>query len=392
MMKRLALLLLCVVLCTGCWRPYDTPVFVDIGNSETAFLIQKEGDQKQATLKSEEMLAKNMVQSKRVEITYRWIKTGRGLGVGKYIPNEQLVIVDRKPETREWTADRTGSDAKDQAIWAESSDSVGFSTGISITARIQDQNDATKFLYNYPAQEGRTVDDPGWSKDPYIVKESDLADIMDQEVRTKIQEVFAEKAAEYNMDELREKKNEIIGSIREEVIPFFDERGVTITAIGLFGGFTYENPKIQEAIDKVFEQQQDEEIAKAEQKAAEQRKEALKLKGEGQAQETIEIAKGKAESIKLEAEAEAEAIQAVADAKAYELEKLTSNPEAYITLKQIEVDMERISVWDGQYPSYYIGSDLGISGENLNMFLPSPRIIPTESTPVKQVSAPVSAE
>jgi regulator of protease activity HflC (stomatin/prohibitin superfamily) len=203
---------------------------------------------------------------------------------------------------------------------------------------------------------------------------------MDTEVRTKIQEVFAEEAAKYGMDELRSKKNEIIGAIRETVIPFFAERGVTITAIGLFGGFSYENPKIQEAIDKVFEQQQDEEIAIAEQKAAEQRKLAMQLTGEGEAQKDIEIAKGKAESVKLAAEAEANAIQAVADAKAYELEKLTSNPEAYMALKRLEVEMEKLSVWDGKYPSYYIGSDLGISGENLNLFLPQPTAhTPTEA-------------
>jgi regulator of protease activity HflC (stomatin/prohibitin superfamily) len=320
------------------------------------------------------MLAKEMVQQKRIEITHRWVKTGRAPGVGNYLPNEQLIIVDRKPETREWTADRTsGSTTKDQAIWAESSDSVGFSTGISITARISDQPDAVKFLYNYPAQDGRTIENPGAGKFSYIIKESNLADIMDTEVRTKIQEVFAEKAAEYNMDELREKKNEIISSIREEVIPFFGERGVTITAIGLFGGFTYENPQIQESIDKVFQAQQDEEIAKAEQKAAEQRKLALQLKGEGEAAEQVEIAKGRAEAVKVEADAEAEAIQAVADAKAYELEKLTDNPEAYMALKKLEIDMQRLKTWNGEYPSYYIGSDLGISGEDVNLFLPQPK-------------------
>jgi hypothetical protein len=155
------------------------------------------------------------------------------------------------------------------------------------------------------------------------------------------------------------------------VIPFFAERGVTITAIGLFGGFTYENKAIQDSIDMVFQQQQDKQIAIAEQEAAEQRKLALQLKGEGEAAQAIEIANGRAEAVKLEADAEAEAIKLVADAKAYELEKLTSNPEAYMGLKKLEIEMERLKVWDGAYPSYYIGSDLGISGEDLNLFLPA---------------------
>jgi len=378
-MTRWILLAVCVACFCGCMKPYSRPVYVDVGTSETAFLIQKEGDNEQASLKSEDYLKDNMVQTKRIEITYRWVKTGRMMNVGEYIPNEQLVLVDRKPETREWTSNNTqGSTTRDQAIWVESSDSVGFSTGISITARIASDDDAVKFLWNYPAQAcvERQVTDVGGGKKAYMPWTADLADIMDTEVRTKLQEVFAEETAKYNMDELREKKNEIIAAVREIVIPFFEDRGVTLTAIGLFGGFTYENPDIQIAIDKVFQAQQDEEIAIAEQKAAEQRKFALQLKGEGEAQQSIELAKGKAEAVKLQAEAEATAIQQVADAKSYELEKLTANPEAYMALKRLEIDMERLKVWDGKYPAYYFGSDLGISGDKLNMFVPQvPRTV-----------------
>jgi hypothetical protein len=334
---------------------------VTVETSETPFLIQLEGANDQTSLKSEEYLKQHMVATKRVQITYRWVKTGYGATNGKYVPNERVIVVDRAPETREWLADSNrGTSKSNQAIWVESSDSVGFSTGISITARIQNQDDAVKFLYNYPPKQFREVAVNSGYKDNYHVSVSDLSDIMDSEIRTKIQEVFAEKAAEYNMDNLRAKKNEIITEIRNEVIPFFQERGITITAIGMFGGFRYENPDIQTAIDKVFEAQQDEEVAKAEAKAAEQRKLALQLVGEGQAQQAVEIAKG-----------EAQAIQAVADAKAYELEKLTQNPEAYIALKNIEVEMERLQRWDGKYPVYYLG---GGEGEGLNMFIPSPKI------------------
>jgi len=252
--------------------------------------------------------------------------------------------------------------------------------GISITARIEDNDDAVKFLYNYPPDDkaARVITGTGMYKDDYRVGVSGLAGVMDQEVRTKIQEVFAEKAAEYTMDDLRPKKNEIIQAIRDEVTPFFAERGITITAIGMFGGFEYENAAIQEAIDKVFQAQQDEEVAKAEAKAAQERKLALQLAGEGEAQKSIEIAKGRAESVKVEAEAEADAIQKVADAKSYELEKLTANPEAYMALKKIEVDMERLKVWDGKYPVYYLGGSEGGAGDNLNMFLPAPKVSSTQ--------------
>ena len=41
------------------------------------------------------------------------------------------------------------------------------------------------------------------------------------------------------------------------------ERGITITTIGQFGGMTYENTKIQDAIDQVFISQQEKERAAA---------------------------------------------------------------------------------------------------------------------------------
>jgi len=368
-MKKLLLgmvLLSCVVF-AGC--AYDTPVFVPIDTSETAFVIKLEGDSKQGSLKSEEMLGKNMVATKRIQVSYRWITLGRGWVNGEYLPNERVVVVDRAPETREWVSSSSkGTSKNDQGIWVESSDSVGFTTGISITARVANEADAVKFLYNYPPKRERVIEISNAYKKDYSVDVSDLADIMDQEVRTKIQSVFAEEAAEYNMDDLRDKKNEIIGEIRLKVIPFFAERGITITAIGLFGGFNYENPEIQKSIDKVFQGQQDEEVAKAEAKAAEQRKEALRLKGEGIAQQKIAEAEGLKEAAIAQAEGEAEAIKKVADAKAYELEKLSQNPEAYMSLKQLEIEMMRLEVWDGKYPIYYLGG----KQEGLNMFLPSP--------------------
>ena len=389
----------------GC-KPVDQQVFVEAGNSDTVFNIEMEGEGEQASLDSEAYLEENLVQARRIQITYRWISTGRWYNwwSGYYKHNEQIVIVDRKPETREWTADvDSGTTAKDEAIWVESRDSVGFSTGISITARIADKDAAVKFLYNYPATADpeRTIDCSDITgKDDYEVKSTSLADIMDVEIRTKVQEVFADESAKYGMDELRAKKTNLLSVLRGDELPavlqtstvqdengrevetfevvpateapegyvsvvdFFAERGITITAIGMFGGFEYENPDIQTAIDDVFKEQQDKNVAIAEREAAEERKEALRLKGEGLAAEVEEAALG-----------EAAAIQAVADAKAYELELLQVNPEMYILLKQLEIESQRLTTWDGRYPSYYIGSPLGMTSEsNMNMFLPPPTI------------------
>jgi len=343
------------LLLAGC--AYDTPVFVEWGPNCTPFLVKLEGDQQQATINSEEMLKQNMINVRRVQISYRWQRMGYWVTNGKYLPNERLILVDRSPVTREWTATtETGTKSKDEAIWVESSDSVGFSTGISITARILSNDDAVRFLYHYPAGKVEKVALRNRYKDDYEVKKVSLEDIMDSEVRARVQKVCAEESARYKMDELRSRKNEIMKAVEEDAVQFFKGRGITITTIAMFGGLHYENPEIQKAIDKVFQAQQDKAVAQAEADAAKQRKEALKLSGEGEAQKRQEIAKG-----------EAEAVKTVAEAKAFELEKLLANPQAYIALKQLELQTKSLETWDGRYPVFFV-----VGGEAAgNMSLPN---------------------
>lgn len=371
-------LLMVAVLClgfTGCLRqPYHEAMMVDIQTSEVAFLVETVNDNGQAAVapkgkgdnKKEDgtvvdYYKSRMLNARKVEIPYYWKQTSRRYvpwntgGNGKWMPAARLICVDTQPENREWTSDvNSGSSNKDQGIWVESSDSVGFSTGISVTARIEDQEAAIKFLSNYPPKDKRELEAEGGA--PFAVEVTSLEQVMDEEVRQKIQEIFAYEAAAYTMDELREKKREIMDELKTTIVPYFAERGITITTIGQFGGFTYENPAIQESIDEVFQAQQDEEVAKAEAKAAEQRKEALRLKGEGEAEGLIAVAEG-----------EAQAIQAVADAKAYEIEKLTANPEAYMTLKMIEVASEALETWDGTLPRFLMSGDMSKAGMLLNL-------------------------
>lgn len=360
-MAILALTLL--VSSTGCsffMKPYHEELLVDITTSETPFLVELEGENSQGTVETEEYLKSKLIFSRRVQIPYRWKQTHRYImwengSTGKWIPSAKLIVVDRAPVTREWVADSVNK-SNDQGIWVESSDSIGFSTGITITARIEHNDDAIKFLYNYPPRANRQVVASGG--DPFNVEVARLEEIMDTEIRGSIQTVFAEQAALDTMDNLREKKDEIIKKIREEVVPLYKERGITITNLGQFGGFTYENKETQDAIDNVFQAQQDQEVAKAEAKAAEERKVALKLLGEGEAAKALEIARGKSEAIRLEA-----------DAKAYETEQLQKNAEAYLQLKSFEVELKRLEKWNGQYPQYLIE---GVPGNSL-LQLPSPQ-------------------
>lgn len=328
---------------TGCGlvvKPYEEPVFVEIGTSDTAFAIPMNSQtDAQKSFQSEEYLNNHMVATKRIRVSREWVQTGRkwlvGIGpyVGYYQPQVRVIKVDRAPITVQW------STKNQNGIWVESRDSVGFSTGISLTARIKDDDDAIKFLFNYPPSNSTDVNEAE-------VSVSSLSQVLNDEVRARVQKVFSDQSAAEDMDELRAKKREIIKAIEQDIVPFFETRGITITTVAQFGGFDYENKNIQHAIDKVFEAQQDKQVAIAEFEAAEERKRALKSLGEGEASKSVEVAKG-----------QAEAVQLAADAKAYEISKLLENKEFYIQLRRIEIALQNSKSWNGTLPHFLMGGN-----------------------------------
>ena len=363
------LILLLLVCSVGC-KSYHANMFVDANTSEIMILVEAVDKNGQVIISPEINYEEDIVSAKRILIPHFWNSTGYMWWQGEWLPTHRVIVVDTQPETRKWTSEsQSGTSTSDQAIWVESSDSVGFSTGISVTARIDGTDDAIKFLSKYPPSDRKTWTNS--NKETFDTEITSLAPVMDDEVHSKVQEVYAEQCAAFEMDELRSKKVEILMATREIVIPYFAERGITITSLGQFDGFTYKNIAIQDAIDDVFKAQQDKQVAIAEAEAAEERKLALQLKGEGAAAQTLEEAKGRAEGIKVEAEAEAEAIKVVADAKEYELEKLEKNPESYLALKNIEVEKKRIEMWDGKYPLYMIQSG---DGESPNLLINTPAL------------------
>lgn len=312
----------------GC-RPYEPQKFEFVNTSETAFLVPLDPTNGTTiAFTTEAEIEKYKVSAQKVRINQVWIQTGYIYLSGEYQDACKVIKVDRQPITVHF--DKTGNNA----IWVESKDSIGFSTGIAMTARIKDDTSAVKFLHNYPS--------------------GSLKNVMEHEVRARVQKVFAEQAASEEINILREHKVEIINAIEEDIVPFFEKRGIEITSVGSFGGFEYENPKTQEAIDKVYQAQQDKDVAIAEAQAAEERKNALKLLGEGEAAKALEVAKGEAEAIKLKA-----------DAKEYEVQKATT--EQYMQLRELELRLEHVRKWDGRYPQYMMGDS-----KNLMMTMPMP--------------------
>ena len=336
-MKRFMFLFAVGLLVTAGCRPYDTPAFIEIDTSETGFLIPLEGEtDKQMTFESERYLDQRKVATKRVQILHRWVKTGRLYWSGEWMDTVRLVKVDRSPVTREWTADTdSGTSDRNQAIWIESKDSVGFSVGFNCTAYIQEE-DTARFLYMY--------------------RSKSLADMMDTEVRARIQSVAAEVAARYDLDALRSRKQEIIDEVRVDVIGFFKERGISITTVGMFGGFTYQNPIIQNAIDNTFVAQQLKIVNEAKFDAQSKDNERIELEAQAHATRARTIAEGEADAISKVAEATSRA----------------QDDPLFLQLKMLEVELGRIEKWDGRYPNYLM--QMGPSGEGTNVLLQLPPV------------------
>lgn len=315
---------------TSC-KPYEVPEYVQVRNNETAFVIPledaKEKRDAQVKFNSEEFLDQAKVMTKRILVSHRWEPQGRISWDGLWIPSVVVLKVDRSPVTREWNADGTGSKGKDKAIWIESGDSVGFCIGVTCTAFIQEQ-DSAKFLYMYPS--------------------GSLESVMDSEIRARIQKVAAEAAAKYPLDQLRERKTELMTALETDVVPFFAKRGISITTIGMFGGMTYENPKIQASIDEVFVAQQQKNVALAQFEAQSKTNERTLLAAKAEAEQVTMKATAESERRSLEAEGEAKAILAVNQA-------LANTSPTFLQLRTLEAQVKQVERWDGRFPGTFIG-------------------------------------
>lgn len=265
---------------TGC-NP-NIPPIETIEPSQTAFLVPLEGQtSEQGAFNSEKFLEDSKVATKRVTIPQRKRQTGAMPWDFQWIPTMRLIVVERKPEARHWDS------SNKNPITAESRESIGFMAGMACTAQI-DEADASKFLYRY--------------------NNKPLESVMDDEVLNRIRSRFVEFCASYNLEDIFLHKGEIMTKVRNDVIPYFKERGIDITSLGLIGEFTYVDKGIQESINKKFQSQQ------------------MLL-----AQKSIN------ETVVSKAKADAEAAQ------------ILNNPNALL-LKKLELQQKFLEKWDGSAP------------------------------------------
>lgn len=231
----------------------DITEYVEIQPNWTAFLIPETGANKdsQAAFMSEKYLSDNKVAMKRVQIPHVLLKNYM-LSRDHYIPASRLLEVDRTPVTREWVSSTNrGTSTKDEGFHFESAESINVSTGIVISAFVKEE-DAPKFVYWFGAKTNNNVDvnDPSVTFNSVIYAKS-LAEVVDDNVKHKVQSVLAREAGKYPLVELSLHKADIISIVEKEVKETFSVMGITISYVGYAESLTYD-PRIQESIDRVF--------------------------------------------------------------------------------------------------------------------------------------------
>ena len=303
--KLITLLLVIIMTCTlftGCRKPYDKPEFVTIEASQTAFLIPLVGDATtQSAFESEELLLEAKVATKEIQIPHRWVQTGRKHWMGDWKPAATLIVVERKPVSRSWeSGDSTSASTK--AIFGETSDQIGIYVGMNCTAMI-DEKDAAKFLYRYNS--------------------TPLETVIDTDIKKLVEDRFNIETAKYTSTELGAKKGEIMEAVKDYVIPYFKDYGITITVLGMKEGVSYENDEIQKAIDAKFASEQE-----------------------------LVIQQNKNDAALAKAEADAKATIMAAEAQA------TANGLLSESMTPALLEKMYYEKWDGKLPYIYGGDDM----------------------------------
>jgi hypothetical protein len=300
--------------------PLKVERFVEIGPSETAFVIPLEGDlNEQVRTDSLRFLEEAKVNTKRISIPQRAHQYGRIPSSYRWISTVRVIKVNRAPVTREWTAEATtGTSAKNESLVVQSHDGVVFALGGTITCRIEEE-DAALYLRHFGtvASEQQELQD-------IVDQARPLADVVDTGIRSYMQSRLFYHFSGAPLDEAKQKKIDYFNSTFHDAVDYFKQRGITIDSFGSTKGLTYLNPKVQDAINQKFLVENDRLVT---------------------LQEKIEAEQTNAKKIAM-AKASRDAAEKFLESK----EAMLMSYELEIKLMQAEARRAMAENWDGQMP------------------------------------------
>ena len=213
---------------------------VEIQPNQTAFVIPATGgnfsDQEQ--FKSLQYLDSRKVAAKRITLE----KDNVG---GKYVTRDIVVLVDRTPLARQWTkSDETGTSSANQALCAESNESIEVCMQISMSASVREA-DASKYLYNFPTTK---LQNPQVSS---VYTAAALEAVVDNQIRQYLQSLLGGAVGSRSLDDVIKEKAMIVREASKSTTSYFAEQGITIAYIGL-GGELGLDPAVQKVINDKY--------------------------------------------------------------------------------------------------------------------------------------------
>lgn len=288
----------------------------EIETSETAFVIPLEDapTSDQERVLSADYWREHQVARKRVVVPVRKRKIGRGWWAYEWLPTMDVIRVDRAPVNRHWLDE---SESGGESFHLESKDSIGFFVGVDITAEIHEEDAASYLYHNGPKP---------------------LSVVIDTAVRSYILSDLSTSFGSLDLTDGVNKKSQISKDAFARTRDHFAPMGITITNMGLTGGMTYEDPEIQEAMNRGFLADQRVQIAANE----------------------LDAIKKEGESAVAAANAEADAASALISAASslrfqqeLEIEMMTAEAEI-IRAEAAKIMAEK---WDGGLPSELMPAD-----------------------------------
>lgn len=229
----------------GC-GPAKVPDIKEIGPNETAWVVPLSGDTQadQTKFNSVDYLNNQKVARKRIVVDKVSRTTGRFWWEYEWIPAVRVVTVDRSLVSREWVDNPDTS--QNEGISVNTRDNISLTVGLSITATIEEKG-ASSYLYYHG--------------------ERPLKQVVDENVRNFAIAELNKQISAMTLTQFQTNQTIIYVKLFEDAKNMFDDKGITIQYLGNAKGWHFADKNIQEAINKSFIAQQENQTAKMEQEA-----------------------------------------------------------------------------------------------------------------------------
>lgn len=309
---------LIAALLTGC-GPAKVPDIKEIGPNETAWVVPLVGDTQgdQTKFNSVDYLNNQKVARKRIIIDKVTRSTGRWWFEYEWIPSVRVVTVDRSLVSREWV-DNLATPGENEGISVNTRDNISLTVGLTVTATIEEKGASTYLYYH--------GDKP-------------LKQVIDENIRNFAIAELNRQVSAMTLTQFQTNQTVIYQSLFEDAKKAFAERGISIEYLGNAKGWHFADKNIQEAINKSFIAQQENQTAKMEQEAKNTRNQTELLNEQNKNSIKIAAAKAEVEAAELLSKAEKAAVL---------------NNSLQIRLLEAKAKYELFSKWNGQAPQFLL--------------------------------------